>query len=452
MNTIKINGKELSLNKLVLRLFLKGVKIVKPKYILSNFVSIRNKDIIIKNNSNKTLYKNIKKIIPICVGKAAVESAITIQKIFKDSQLNLDKGIVVVNEENFKRVKNFKCFKAGHPLPNEESLKASNEIITLLKNTDKNDLVLVLISGGGSALLSLPVNSISLKEKIIVNKLLLNSGANINEINTVRKHLSKIKGGNFTKECFPAKTHSLILSDVIGDDLSSIASGLTVPDPSTFFDAKKILNKYDLWKKIPKSVNSYIKDGMKNSFMETPKPNDIIFRNSKETIIGSNSISVNEIKKYCERINIESLIWKKDLHGDVKEKAKELVDEIRNKRFKSPIIIVSGGETTVKIQGDGKGGRNQEFALYFCLFAKKKLPNIKYTFLSAGTDGKDGPTDAAGGVIDQNSFNKIKKMGLNLERELFNNNSYHVLQVINSLVIINGTNTNVADIQILAIK
>ena len=358
---------------------------------------------------------------------------------------------MVVNQENYKRIKNFKSFISSHPLPNQKGIEASKSIIEYLKKTEENDLILVFISGGGSSLLPLPSDGLSLKNKIDINKKLLESGANIDEINCIRKHLSKIKGGNFLKFCYPSKVHSLILSDVVGDNLSSISSGLTVPDPSTFVDAKNILRKYGLWKKIPKKISNHLLDGINSEKLETPKAGNKIFKKSKNTLIGSNFKSLDEIKKRCVKKKLMAKIWKKNIEGDVKKIALNFIKDLKILKYKVPIVLISGGETTVKISGNGLGGRNQEFALHFINFAYQYLPNLKFTLLSAGTDGRDGPTDAAGAIVNHNSFNEIKKKGVNLNEELLNNNSYNVLKLINSLIIINGTNTNVADIQLLTI-
>ena len=451
MNSIKINGKTGNINKILLSLFLKGVSIVKPNKILKDYVKVKNKDLIISDNKRNVSYKNPKKIFPICIGKASTETAESLNNIFENKKIKLSKGIVVVNQENYKKIKNFKSFISSHPLPNQKGIEASKSIIEYLKKTDENDLILVFISGGGSSLLPLPSDGLSLKNKIDINKKLLESGANIDEINCVRKHLSKIKGGNFLKFCYPSKVHSLILSDVVGDDLSSISSGLTVPDPSTFVDAKNILIKYGLWKKIPKKISNHLLGGINSDKLETPKTGNKIFEKSKNTLIGSNFKSLDEIKRRCIDKKLMAKIWKKNIEGDVKNVAFNFIKDLKILKYKVPIVLISGGETTVKISGDGLGGRNQEFALHFINFAYQYLPSLKFALLSAGTDGRDGPTDAAGAIVNHNSFNEIKKKGVNLNEELLNNNSYNVLKLINSLVIINGTNTNVADIQLLTI-
>ena len=310
-------------------------------------------------------------------------------------------------------------------------------------------MVLVLLSGGGSALLPYPVECLSLQDKILINKQLIESGADIKEINAVRKHLSQIKGGNLLKFTYPSKVHCLILSDVVGDDLSSISSGLTSPDPSTFGKTKDILLKYNLWKKIPTSIKTYIEEGVKNKELETPKKNNKIFSNVKNSIIGSNYLCIKSIHHFCKDNKIKSKIWFKDIEMDVKKLSLNFYQNLKKQNITKPIVLISGGETTVNIRGNGKGGRNQEFALHFLKIMKARLPKQKYFLLSAGTEGRDRPTNAAGAIINDQTYKILKSNSINLEKELKNNNSYEVLKKLKSLVIINGTNTNVADVQIL---
>ncbi len=448
ISSIDLSNKKSNYN-LLLDLFNHGVASVQPKNILDKFLFVNNKEIIIKENHKKKTYKKVKDIFVICIGKASVDMALTAKSIFSKKSLKIKTGIVVVNEENFKNVKGFKCFSSGHPIPNSNGLKAAKFIKNTLKNLTKDDLVLMLISGGGSALLPFPVNEVSLKDKILTNKLLLNSGANIKEINSVRKHLSQFKGGNLIKLCYPAKIHGLILSDVIGDDLGSISSGMTTFDESSFADVTSILKKYKLWQKIPVKVKNYISKGIKDKNLETPKKKNKVFKETTNTLIGSNTICLKNIHNYCKKKNLSSKIIFKDIDMDVKKFSKHFVKKIKTIESKQPLILLSGGETTVKVKGIGKGGRNQEFSLHFLREMRKNNPSKKFFLLSAGTDGRDGPTIAAGGLVDSSSIDEIKKKNINLNEELKKNNSYDVLKKINSLVIIKSTNTNVADIQIL---
>ena len=440
-----------SSENLLMELFNYGVSNVQPRNILKNFIKIDKTKIIVRNNSYSKTYDNFKSIIPICVGKASVDMGNTALTLLRNFENKVSEGVIVVNKENFKRVKGFKCFSSGHPIPNKNGLLASLYIEKKLNSLSENDLVLFFLSGGGSALLPYPSANIKIAQKVSLNRQLLNSGADIKEINTVRKHLSKIKGGNLLKMSFPAKVHSFILSDVIGDDLSSISSGPTVPDETSFSDVKRILRKYKLWNNIHDSIKTHIELGICDKNLETPDKTNKVFLNVENTLIGSNNLCLKSIYSLCRKKNINSKIWKTNIEGDVQVIAKNFVRDLEKKNHKKPILLISGGESTVKIKGKGKGGRNQEFALHFINNIRKSLSNLKFTLLSAGTDGRDGPTNAAGAIVNDKSLDLIENKKINLKKELENNNSYQVLKKINSLVIIKGTNTNVADIQLLMI-
>jgi hydroxypyruvate reductase len=224
---------------------------------------------------------------------------------------------------------------------------------------------------------------------------------------------------------------------------------MTTFDETTFSDVLSILKKYKLWGKLPFKVKNYISKGLRNNNLETPKKNNKVFRETTNTLIGSNTICLKNIDNYCKKKKLNSKIIFKNIDMDVKEFSKYFVKKIKTIKSKKPIILLSGGETTVKVKGRGKGGRNQEFSLHFLREMKRSNPKKDFFLLSAGTDGRDGPTNAAGGIVDMNSIDKIKEKNINLIKELKENNSYDVLKKINSLVIIKGTNTNVADIQIL---
>lgn len=446
---IKESGAMQSPDKTLLKLFNHGVSNVQSKNILCNFLKVNKSSVSIKVGNKFIQYKNVKSIFPICIGKASVDMAETFNKLTEKLNIIVHQGIIVVNKENAKKVDCFKTFIGGHPIPNQNGLRAAKYIEQYLRHSKKDDLVLVLLSGGGSALLTYPVDGLLLQDKILVNKKLIQCGADIKEINTVRKHLSQIKGGNLLKFTYPSRVHCLILSDVIGDDLSSISSGLTSPDPTTFSKAKEILLKYKLWEKIPINVQTYIEKGIKNKKLETPKKSNKIFSYVKNSIIGSNYHCIKSIHDLCKDNKIDSKIWFKNIEMDVIKLSSIFYQRLKKQNIKKPTILISGGETTVNIKGSGKGGRNQEFALHFLNIMKNKLPKQKYFLLSAGTDGRDGPTNAAGAIINDQTYKNLNHNNIDLEKELKNNNSYEVLKKLESLIIIKGTNTNVADIQIL---
>ena len=398
---------------LLMDLFNFGISNVQPRNILKNFIKIDKTKVIVRNNTSSRIYDNFKNIIPICVGKASVDMGNTALSLLKNFENEISEGVIVVNRENFKKVKGFKCFSSGHPVPNKNGLLASLYIEKKLNSLSEKDLVLFFLSGGGSALLPYPPANIKIVQKVGLNRRLLNSGADIKEINTVRKHLSKIKGGNFLKMSFPAKVHSFILSDVIGDDLSSISSGPTVPDETTFSDVKRILRKYKLWNNIHSSIKAHIELGICDKNLETPDKTNKVFLNVENTLIGSNNLCLKSINSLCKKKNINSKIWKTNIEGDVQVIARNFVRDLKKQNYKKPILLISGGESTVKIKGKGKGGRNQEFALHFINNVRNYYSNLKFTLLSAGTDGRDGPTNAAGAIVNDKSLELIEKKNIN---------------------------------------
>jgi hydroxypyruvate reductase/glycerate 2-kinase len=350
------------------------------------------------------------------------------------------------------RHSSLKIYEAGHPVPDENGLKGTEEMIKLLKDADENTLVVCLISGGGSALLVSPCEGITLAEKQIITELLLKAGADIYELNTVRKHLSKVKGGRLAEIAYPAKVISLILSDVIGDRLDVIASGPTSPDKTTYNDALKVLEKYRLIDKAPGRIIEVLQKGAEGFIPETPKDGDGIFENTENIIIGSNRIALDAAKQKAEKFGFHSEIISSELTGEAREVGKWLANIAKGLRvqgFKGSRCLISGGETTVTVKGNGLGGRNMELALSFAM----EIEGIdSITLLSAGTDGTDGPTDAAGAIVDGETVKKARAIGLNPEEYLNNNDSYNFFKKIDELLVTGPTGTNVMDIQIMVIE
>ena len=342
-------------------------------------------------------------------------------------------------------------FEAGHPVPDENGLKGTEEVIKLLKTSDKDTLVVCLISGGGSALLVSPCEGISLKEKQQITELLLKAGADIYELNAVRKHISKVKGGRLAEIAYPAKVVSLILSDVIGDRLDVIASGPTSPDMTTYSDALKVLEKYKLLDKAPKNIINHLKKGSEGFIPETPKNDNPLFKNVENIIIGSNRKALEAAKQKAEELGLKTEIITSELSGEARDAGRWLAKKALNllsKKCNERICIISGGETTVTVKGNGIGGRNMELALAFAL----EIEGIEgITLLSAGTDGTDGSTDAAGAIVDGETIKRAKAMGINPLEYLNNNDSYSFFKKIDGLFITGPTGTNVMDIQIVVI-
>jgi len=348
-----------------------------------------------------------------------------------------------------------KTIEAGHPVPDKNGVKATDEIIKLLRSADETTLVVCLISGGGSALLVSPYEGITLNEKQEVTQLLLKAGANISELNTVRKHISKVKGGRLAETAYPAKIISLILSDVIGDRFDIIASGPTSPDTTTYADALKVLEKYGLIDKAPKIVIEVLRKGAKGLVPETPKKGDKIFNNVENIIVGSNRIAIDAAKNKAEEFGFHTEIISSELTGEAKSVGKCLAEEVRTRgsadvqKNKNALCLISGGETTVTVKGAGLGGRNMELALAFAMEIEGKEG---ITLLSAGTDGTDGPTDAAGAIVNGKTVKKAKAAGLDPVEYLANNDSYNFFRKIDGLFITGPTATNVMDIQIVVIE
>jgi len=343
--------------------------------------------------------------------------------------------------------------EAGHPIPDENGLRGTETILQLAGAANEKTLAVVLISGGGSALFVAPCPGVSLEEKRETTLLLLKAGAEIHELNTVRKHLSRVKGGRLAEVLSPATIISLILSDVVGDCLDVIASGPTSPDPTTFADALCILEKYGLIERAPAAVVESLAKGAKGLIAETPKAGDPMFRHVENIIIGSNRLALRAAKSFAEDAGFRSEILSADISGEAAEAGRKLALKAlaakRNKGSDHPVCLVSGGETTVTVTGAGKGGRNMELALAFALEIEG-IPGI--TLLSAGTDGTDGPTDAAGAIVDGMTMTRAKSRGLDPHGYLRDNDSYNFFRKSGGLLITGPTGTNVMDIQIVVIE
>jgi len=390
------------------------------------------------------------KIHLIAIGKAAVRMIQAAHDIIP-SHLLSKHSLAITNSENYCRLEDIQVIAAGHPLPNDAGLHAAQQVKQIVQQAKKNELVLILLSGGGSALLPLPAKGIQLAEKITTTDLLLQSGATINEMNCVRKHLSQLKGGQLAELASPADLHSCILSDVLGDDLSTIASGPTVPDSSSFAQAVQILKDKNIWHALPNSVQHHLSQGQQGHIAETPSH---VFKQASHCLIGSNIISLNAVEKSAKAQNYATQIYNAALTGEVNQVAAEWVSSIKqtlNHELSQPLALLAGGETTVTLMGKGLGGRNQQLALAFAIEAEKQQLKAQWVFLSGGTDGRDGPTDAAGGLVDSNSLLRMNQSGIEPEHYLANNNSYYALKNSQDLLVTGATGTNVADLQILLI-
>lgn len=358
--------------------------------------------------------------------------------------VDITKGVIISNDSSFKLSSdNIEVVIGGHPIPNNESIYGTEKIIDIVKQCDENDLLIVLISGGGSALLCKPrVNLESLQQ---TTNLLLESGADINEINTIRKHLSHVKGGQLVKLARGIVV-SLIISDIVNDPLEFIASGPTSPDSTTYNDSKKILEKYFLWRKIPKEVGNVIMEGINGKILETPKKDDLVFNKVYNFIVANNEIACNTAVKKARSLGYKTKLLTTSLTGEAKYACKILIDKaIENSNYSTAFI--SGGETTVKIRGNGRGGRNQEMILA----SVKLIANSNMVISSFASDGIDGKSDAAGAIADGFTYSRASKKTLHPDIFLKNNNSYGFFSELNDLFFTGPSGTNVMDIQVIMI-
>lgn len=388
----------------------------------------------------------------LAFGKAACAMAAAAAEIVPADRLA--GGLVVTTYQNYRPVAGFDVIAAGHPLPDHAGLLAARLMSRRAAAAGRGELLLVLVSGGGSALLPAPVDGIGIDEKIATTELLLASGAGINAINCVRKHLSTLKGGGLARLAVPADLHALILSDVLGDDLSAIASGPTVPDASSFADAVAVLERAGISAEVPAAVGDYLAAGVRRRRPETPKPGDAVFKRAGHTLVGSNCISLDAVLAAATAAGCQTRIYSRELCGEARLVAEALAGYARRLQragLDAPTAIIAGGETTVTLSGNGKGGRNQELALAFAL-AAESVGLADWTLLSGGTDGRDGPTDAAGGIVDTGTLARIRDAGLDPAAMLAGHDSHPALAAAGDLLATGATGTNVADLQILLLQ
>ncbi len=431
-------------------IFLTSLKAVDPTLAVQNYLQLRGETLEL--NGHKFSIDDFENIYLVGFGKAAASMAKGVENVLG---AKLTAGIVNVKYGHLDEVsQKIKINEAGHPVPDEAGIKGTDEIINLVQNCGETDLVVCVISGGGSAIFPSPQTGISLEEKQHTTKLLLSCGADITEINAIRKHISKVKGGQFARAVYPATLITLILSDVIGDPLDSIASGPTAPDNSTFGDCINILEKYELLGKIPATVENHLKSGAQHQIPETPKENDTAFEKTYNVIVGSNLQAVLAAKEKAEQLGYNTLILSTFVEGETKDVARvhaAIAKEIHKtgNPISIPACVISGGETTVTIKGQGKGGRNQEFVLA----AAMDISNFPSTvMLSAGTDGTDGPTEAAGAIADNYTVERAMQKKLKPENYLKENDSYHFFEQLDDLIITGPTNTNVMDLRLILIR
>jgi hydroxypyruvate reductase len=438
---------EEQLIKDALNFFHAGVNSVLPETLFREKIILKHGRLIISDVNG--IFEHIelnkyRRIIIIGAGKASAAMAKELENLLLSAKIEIT-GVVVTKPGCLVNLKKVQVLKAGHPIPDKKGIDAAKKILSVASSADKNDLVINLLSGGASSLLPFPVKGISLSDKIKITNLLLQKGLSIHEINVIRKHLSKIKGGKLLRYTYPAKVVSLIISDVIGDNPDIIGSGLTVPDTLTRSDVMKIINKYNLADNLPKRVLNFLlneQESMKNSYPISDFSNIIIANNAK---------ALSRINEAATQAGYISNIVNTSLSGEASKAGKKIAISIlkfkRNLRQKNKkYCFIYGGETTVTIKGKGKGGRSQELALA----AATELKGEKYiVLLSAGTDGNDGPTDAAGAFCTGSTVILGEKLGLDAVEYIGNNNSYHYFSKIQQIIKTGITCTNVADVVIV---
>ncbi|HVP20375.1 MAG TPA: glycerate kinase [Anaerolineaceae bacterium] len=397
------------------------------------------------------------------VGKAAGRMAQAVEQILGE---RLDGGLISTKTGHGAPLKKIRQIEAGHPVPDENSLRAGQEMNALAENFDERTLVINVISGGGSALLeALPSfedqgqrKQITLGDLRRTTQVLMACGATINEINCIRKHLSLLKGGQFIRRIQPAQSINLILSDVVGDRLDTIASGLTCGDPTTFQDALDIIRRYRIEDAMPGPVMRYLELGMKGEVSETPKPGDPVFNSTRNLLIGTNARALAGAAEKAGQLSYHTAILTSQLTGEARLAAGFLLGIARDIRQRNllisrPACVIAGGETTVTIHGSGLGGRNQEMALA-CLADMEKDPQAceGIYFLAASTDGSDGPTDATGAFASVEQLELAQGLPATIEEYLQNNDSYHFFEQTGGLLKTGPTQTNVCDVQIMIIR
>jgi hydroxypyruvate reductase len=389
-------------------------------------------------------------VLVVGAGKGSAPMAQALEEMLGD---RISGGLVCVKDGHGVPLQRIEIREASHPVPDQRGVEAAGRILEMVQGGGENDLVLCVISGGGSALLTLPAEGMNLEDLRGLTDQLLACGASIDEINTLRKHVSRVKGGRLAQAAHPATVVNLVLSDVVGDSLDVIASGPLSADPTTFADAREILERYEILERIPESVRRVIDAGGRGEVPETPKPGDVALDKVIHSIVGSNERSLQAAAAKAAQLGYQPLILSSLVEGEAREVARVLAAIAKQCRVSGvpvapPACVLAGGETTVTLKGDGLGGRNQELALALAL-ELEGWPGI--VGLSGGTDGTDGPTDAAGAVASHETIPKANTQGLDPRRYLAENDSYHFFDALGDLIRTGPTRTNVMDIQALLV-
>ena len=428
--------KQRTLHRHARKFFLKGIEAVEPRACVLNAMT----------KSAPKLPKPPGRIFLVAIGKAAGAMMKGAQDYLQEKNTEAYRCFLVTDYGNYARLKNCKCFKAGHPVPDNNGIRASKHLLKILDEAGDGDLVITLISGGGSALLPCPPQGIRLEHKIALNRLLLASGIDIKGTNLIRQQFSLLKGGGLVQRASPARVLGLLLSDVPNDDVRTIASGLTAPPLGTKTKAKALLKKQGLWDSLPPPMQEHLRTKQ----TEVPiKP-----KNTRNILVGNNRMMVKAIRGAASKAGYKVHTIRRPVVGDIEVAAKSIFRKIEKLPFSSgPVALVCGGEITVRLEDvAGQGGRNQELAFRFAwsvgALGGLDLPSSHWVFLSGGSDGRDGPTNAAGGLVDAGSISRMEEEEILPEIFLSGHNSYRALEASGDLLITGATGTNVADVQI----
>jgi glycerate-2-kinase len=427
-----------------------ALKAVDPEQAIYNSLRLRDETLIFEGGSVDL--SEIKRVFVIGGGKAGGLMAKAVEALLGD---RVESGVVNVLEgtENAVSLKYVELNGAHHPVPSESGVRGVKRMLEITKGLGEDDLVITLISGGGSALMPYPAEEVSLDDLQVITGRLLRAGATINELNAVRKHLSAFKGGQLARHCSPARMVSLILSDVIGDPLDIIASGPTAPDSSSFCDAKCVLEKYDLWDYTSENIKARISGGVKGNVPDTPKKDDPVFSKVSNILIANNAIAAGAANAKAVELGYDSLVLSTFIEGEARLVgeilsgiAKEIIT--RDRPLSKPAALIIGGETTVNVKRDGVGGRNQELALG----ASLKIDGLCCLVAALGTDGVDGPTESAGAIVDGYTVRRSCELGLDAAKYLSENDSYHYFKELGDCIITGPTGTNVNDISLILVR
>lgn len=433
------------------RIYRAGLDAVRPDRLIRSSVAVNGRTMSVAGWDSEIDLDAVRRIIVIGAGKASACMALALQEMLGE---RITGGTLATKAGHGELLERIEVIETGHPVPNRESHRAARAVMEHCRRADADTLVIGLISGGGSALLAAPLSGLELDDKRRVTELLLACGATIQEINCVRKHLSQVKGGRLSELIHPARSLNLILSDVTGDRLDTISSGLTAADPTTYADALMITDRYGVTAELPAAARRILTAGREGRIAETPKPGAAELGSAHNLLIGSNVTALCAARKEAEALGWPTLALSSQIVGEAREVAKVYLsigaDIARHGvAARAPCCVIGGGETTVTLRGDGRGGRNQEMALAFLTEVADHPQRRRLHFLAASTDGSDGPTDATGAFADPTVYNSARRLGLHFHQYLQRNDSHTFFNRAEALLRTGPTRTNVGDLQIL---